>query len=291
MKKVALIIDSSFGLTEKQANEYGMYFVPIIITIDGQEKRAGINMDLNWFYENLKDDSEFKTSACLPIDIINEWRKALKDNDHVLHIPISKHISSTMNSAKLISQSNEFKDKVTVYNSEYIGPWFLSIVPQLREMIKSDVPLEEYIKLLDNVQTHMVGWIIPKNLERLYRSGRITKMQYIGGSVLKIVPVLKINGGRLDQDEVVKKRSNKKAISYIVNNIISNIKNINADNKKAKIIIVVLEKQENSPYLKLICDEFKKKGYQNYTILPLASTLLGHIGLGGIGAISAINPE
>jgi|GEM_PF-2256162 len=116
-------------------------------------------------------------------------------------------------------------------------------------------------------------------------------MQYIGGSVLKIVPVLKINGGRLDQDEVVKKRSNKKAISYIVNNIISNIKNINADNKKAKIIIVVLEKQENSPYLKLICDEFKKKGYQNYTILPLASTLLGHIGLGGIGAISAINPE
>jgi len=47
MKKVALIIDSSFGLTEKQANEYGMYFVPIIITIDGQEKRAGINMDLN----------------------------------------------------------------------------------------------------------------------------------------------------------------------------------------------------------------------------------------------------
>jgi fatty acid-binding protein DegV len=31
MKKVGFMVDSSYGLTEKQARERGFYFVPIII--------------------------------------------------------------------------------------------------------------------------------------------------------------------------------------------------------------------------------------------------------------------
>ena len=157
MEKIGIVIDSSFGLTEEEAHKRGMYFVPIIITVDGNEKRSGIDIDLNWLYDNLKPDSEFKTSACLRIDLVNEWRRALEKHDHLLHIPISKHISSTYSSACVLAENEEFKGKVTVYESSFIGPWFLNLVPKISEMIENGATLNQYLDLLNLTNK---DWII-----------------------------------------------------------------------------------------------------------------------------------
>ena len=49
--KIKLIIDSSCGLTEKQANELGWDLLPLISNINGTEYKNGVNIDIEKFAE------------------------------------------------------------------------------------------------------------------------------------------------------------------------------------------------------------------------------------------------
>ena len=58
--KTAILIASSFGITEKEAKKSGIFFVPIMVIMDGKEYDSGIDIDLQWMVDNLKNDSDFR---------------------------------------------------------------------------------------------------------------------------------------------------------------------------------------------------------------------------------------
>ena len=279
--KTGIIIDSSFGITEKEAKKVGLYFIPIMVIMDGKEYKSGIDIDIDWLVKNLKKDSDFKTAACNPSEIINVYRKALKDNDHVIYIPISKHLSSTIETAKMISNEDEFKGKVTVYDSKFIGPWLLQFKDKFKNMIKGGATFDEFIEVLDSQKDRMIGWVYPNNLERLYHSGRLSRARYLSGSLLKITPIIEIKNGSLNDGEVIKTRSKEKAINIIVEKTLNSNNKIKNDGWKSKVIIVILgEKGESYELMK---KKFDDNNVKTIT-LSLPSEILGHVGIGGIGA-------
>lgn len=289
MKKVAIMIDSEFGFSEVEAREKGFFFIPVVITIDGKEGYSGVDYTLEYIYDNLKEDTEFKTAASKLGMFQEEYRKALKDHEHVLFIGISKHLSSQINSARIAAEEDEFKGKVTVYDSEFIGPWLLNLSDKLLKMIDEDSELESFISILDKQRGNMFAWLFPKNLERLYASGRLSKAQYVAGSLLKITPVSPIVNGSLTGAGVIKTRSPEKAILAIVENTIEKVNELREQGFKVKILSVNLGRETE----KIIALEeaFKESGYpvEQRTWLPAA--IVGHVGIGGVGAGIAIDSD
>lgn len=284
MSKVAILIDSEFGLTEKQAREEGYYFVPILVEWNGKQMKSGVDATLDFIYENLNANTEFKTAAPTIGSIEKEYRRALKNNDHVYVICISKHLSSAYNVFTLVANDDEFKGKVTVYESEFIGPWALFHRKKLIEMSKAGAIPEEFTKLLDRQRGNMFAWLFPGSLERVYASGRLSKAQYMAGNLLKITPVMPIINGRIDQGGTVKTRSVEKAIKAVVSKTVAKYNELKEKGIKCKILFTSLGDPETNENVKILIKTFLEKGFDDISITWLPPGILGHVGVGGVGS-------
>ncbi len=284
MSKVAVLIDSEFGLTEKVARAEGFYYVPVLIEWNGKEMKSGVDATLDFIYENLTVDVDFKTAAPTIGSIEAEYREALKENDHVYVVCISKHLSSTYNVFTLVANDDEFKGKVTVYESEFIGPWALVHREKLIEMSKAGATPEEFTALLDRQRGNMFAWLFPGSLERVYASGRLSKAQYMAGSLLKITPVMPIINGRIDQGGTVKTRSVEKAIKAVVENTVNKYNELHSQGINAKILFASLGDPETNENTELLKQAFAEKGFNDVPVTWLPPAIVGHVGTGGIGA-------
>ncbi len=290
-KKVAIMIDSEFGWSEKQAREQGYNFVPIVFEIDGKKGYSGIDYTLDWIYENLKDNTVFKTSTSEFGMIQDEYRKALETADHVLYIPLTKHFSSQMNSARLAAEDAGLADKVTVYESEFISPWQLVMNDKLVSMMKRDAELEEFLEVLDSQRGNMYAWLFPNGLERLKASGRLSKAAYMAGTLLKITPVTPVINGMLDPNGVVKARSKDKALDKLVDNTINKYEEMKEKGLDVQILLAVLGNEAGNEFVEELRAKFAAKGYPEVPSTWISAAVVGHVGLGGIGAGVAMKFE
>ncbi len=288
-KKVAIMIDSEFGWSEKEARAKGYFFVPIIFEIDGVKGYSGIDYTLEWMYQNLKDDTVFKTSTTEIGTIQDEIKKALEHAEHVLYIPLTKHFTSQGNTARLAAEELGVSDKFTVYDSEFISPWMLSMDKNLIEMMESDASLEEFIDLLEQQRGNMFAWLFPNGLERLKASGRLSRAAYIAGTLLKITPVTPVLNGMLDPNGVVKARSKDKALDKIVDNTIAKYNEMKAEGKKVKILLAVLGNEAGNAFVEELRAKFVAKGIPEVPATWISGAVVGHVGLGGIGAGVALD--
>lgn len=288
MKAVKVLVDSEFGLTEKEARDAGFGFVPILIEWDGKEMKSGIDATLEFIYANLTKETTFKTSAPTIGSIEEEYRRNLKEAEHVFVICLSKHLSSAVNVFELVARDPEFNGKVTVYDSEFIGPWALLNKERLISMMEANAPVEKYTRLLDKQEGNMWAWLFPGNLDRAYASGRLSKAQYLAGSLLRITPVMPVINGRIDNGGVVKTRSEEKAIIAVVDNTVNKFKELKDVGLDPIIMIARVNSESGSVHMDRIKEEFSKHGFENVPVTWLPPAVVGHIGIDGIGAGVAI---
>lgn len=284
MAKVAIMVDSEFGLTETQARDIGFYFLPININIDGVEMKSNVDLTMEYLFKNLKKSTKISTSAPSILAFQEEFRKALKENDHVIYFSLTKHFSSINGTAILTSQEEEFKGKVTVYDSEFICPWLLYYKDRFLNMMKGDATLEEYLEVVSLQGQHMKGWVFPENLERVYAGGRLSKSQYIAGTLFRITPVIPIIQGRINNGGIIKTKSINKAIASIVKNSIDYLEELKNKGIEGEILIVCISNPNENEYLNDIIKLFSGRGYNDLTVKWTSPAIACHLGVGGIGA-------
>lgn len=288
-KNVAIMIDSECGWSEEESRSKGFNFVPISITMDGKTGWSGVDMTLDYIYDNLKSDTVYKTAAT-PVGMIEEeYDKALKSAEHVIFIPLSKHLSSQINSAKLAASDSRFEGKVTVYDSEFIGPWLLLLTNKLIELMDRNAKLNEFIEILDEQRGDMFAWLFPRSLDRVYASGRLTKAQYMAGNLLKITPVMPVINGSISGTGIVKTRSVEKALNEVVKKTIEKYNELIIQGKNAKILTALLGRDNEE--IKMLESKFEEKGYKVHGRTWVPAAIVGHVGLGGVGAGVAIEPK
>ncbi len=291
-KKVAIMIDSEFGWSEKEARDQGYFFVPIVFDINGKKGYSGVDYTLEWIYENLDGDTVFKTSTSEMGMIQEEYRKALEVADHVIFIPLTKHFSSQMNSARLAAEDMGVADRVTVFESEFISPWLLLINDRIVSLMNKDASVEEFMELLNAQKGKMFAWLFPNNLERLKASGRLSKAAYMAGTVFKVTPVTPVINGMLDPKGVVKARSKDKALDKIVENTIAKYEELVAEGyTEARILLATLGSEESNEHVVPLRAKFAEKGVPEVPATWISGAVVGHVGLGGIGAGVVILPE
>ena len=104
MGKIAVLTDSNSGITQEQAKELGVYVIPMPFFIDGQQYFEGINLTQEEFYEKLKNDADISTSQPSVGELQDEWDKLLKEYDEIVFIPMSSGLSSSYQTACMLSE-------------------------------------------------------------------------------------------------------------------------------------------------------------------------------------------
>ena len=119
MSRVIVVTDSNSGITQSEAKELGVVVMPMPFYINGQMFYEDIDLTQEQFYQKLKEGGEIKTSMPLVGDVTDKWDELLKEYDEIVYIPMSSGLSSSCETAYMLSQ--DYDGKVQVVNNQRIS--------------------------------------------------------------------------------------------------------------------------------------------------------------------------
>ena len=212
MSKVAVVTDSNSGITAQEAEELGVHIMPMPFTIDGITYYEGIDLSQEEFYAKLSEGSEIFTSMPSVSSVLDMWDELLKEYDQIVHIPMSSGLSSACETAMMLSM--DYDGRVQVVNNQRISVTLRQSVLDARRLADSGKDAAEIREILEREKMESSIYIMVDTLYYLKKGGRITPAAAALGTLLKLKPVLQIQGEKLDA--FAKARTVKQAKSIMI---------------------------------------------------------------------------
>lgn len=190
--------DSNSGITQKEAAGLGISVLPMPFMINDATYFEDINLTQDRFYEFLENDAVVSTSQPSPDSLIHMFHKLLAEYDEVVHIPMSSGLSGSCHTACMLAQEPEFDGKVFVVNNQRISVTQTQSVLDAVELAKKGYDGAQIKKILEEDKFNSSIYIMLDTLFYLKKGGRITPAAAALGTLLKLKPVLQIQGEKLD---------------------------------------------------------------------------------------------
>ena len=196
MKKVAIVTDSNAGIRQEEAKELGIFVLPMPFTIDDQTYYEDINLTQEEFFEKQISGAEIFTSQPVVGNVKELWDQILKDYDEIVHIPMSSGLSGSCQTACMLAQ--EYDNRVFVVDSQRISVTQKYDVIDAKRMADEGKSGQEIYDILTENKLNASIYITVNTLDYLKKGGRITPAVALLGGMLKIKPILQIQGEKLD---------------------------------------------------------------------------------------------
>ncbi len=204
MSRVAVITDSNSGITQSQAKELGIQVVPMPFFVNGETYYEDISMTQKEFYEYLAGGAEVTTSQPSPDTLMSLWNQTLQEYDEIVYIPMSSGLSSSCGTAMMLSYEEEFENKVFVVDNQRISVTQRQSVLDALKLADKGYDGAKIQEILLREKFESSIYIMVDTLTYLKRGGRVTPAAAAIGTVLRIKPVLQIQGEKLDAFAKVK---------------------------------------------------------------------------------------
>jgi DegV family protein with EDD domain len=288
MSKVAILTDSNSGITIEESKEMGVYVLPMPFYINGELYYEEIDLSQDQFYEKLRQpDCKITTSMPIVGDLIDKWEELLENYDEVVYIPMSSGLSSSC--ATAIGLADDYDGKVQVVNNQRISVTQKLSVVEAKKMADRGSSAAEIRKFLEDTKFDSSIYITVGTLEYLKKGGRLTPAVAAIGTLLRIKPVLTIQGEKLDS--FAKARTMKQAKQIMMDAIDKDMRERFHDPEGKNCIISVAHTQE-----KEAAEEFRQELLERWPdreilIDPLSLSVSCHIGPGSLAVTTSIRHD
>lgn len=279
MGKIAIVTDSNSGITQDQAKKMGVHVIPMPFYINETLYLEGVTLTQEEFYERLKNDEPISTSQPSPAEVCGLWDMLLKENDEIVHIPMSSGLSNSCETA--MGLARDYDEKVQVVDNQRISvTQYQSVVDALalRDAGKSAAEIKE---VLEAEKLESSIYITLETLKYLKKGGRITPAAAAIGTVLNLKPVLQIQGEKLDA--YAKVRGKKQAKRVMLKAAQEDMQERFAEYEKEGLMCIESAYTGNPEE----AEEFKKEieaafpGHE-VRMAPLSLSIACHIGYGAL---------
>lgn len=287
MKSIAIVTDSNCGMSPTQVKDLGIYMLPMPFFIDDKEYLEDIDMNQSEFFQHLEQNPgcRVSTSQPTPESVTTLWDKLLKDYDEIVHIPMSSGLSISMQTARMLAE--DYDGRVRVVNNQRISGTLRYSAIEAIQQAKNGLSADEIGTWLEKTRFDSSIYITVATLKYLKQGGRITPAAAALGTMLRLKPVLQIQGEKLDAFS--KARTMTQAKSTMTKAIKDDI----ADRFGEKINLDVIHShnlEAAEEFRKEVLTTFPNIGEVN--IFPLSLSVSCHIGPGSLAlTCSKVHPE
>ena len=278
MSKVIIMTDSNSGITQTQAKEMGVVVLPMPSYINEEMFYEDIDLSQEQFYEKLQAGGDIKTSMPLVGDVTDKWDELLKEYDEVVYIPMSSGLSSSCETAYMLSQ--DYDGKVEVVNNQRISVTMRQSVIDAKNLAEAGKSAKEIKDILEAAKFDSSIYIMVDTLTYLKKGGRITPAAAALGTLLKLKPVLQIQGEKLDA--FAKARTVKQAKNIMIEAMKSDFEKRfdSADGRNINLEMAYTHDLEAALAFK---EEVQAAFPENEIVLnPLSLSVSCHIGPGAL---------
>ncbi len=279
---IKFLIDSASDISEKEATEMGVTFLPMIVNFGDEEYYDGITLMPHEFYNKLAESKDLpKTSQITPYRFSEAFQTMTEDGSEVIAITMSSRLSGTYNAA--VQAASEFGGKVHVVDSYTVSAGERLLLSLALQRAKEGKTAQEIVAELNEKKHQVFIAATVDTLEYLKKGGRISSVSAILGGILNIKPLVKIVDGKV---ESIGKAHGKKKALLLLNEQARAAGGIDFTLPYA-VIYTGIDEEPALTYAKNSTDVFPK----NVEVRPqiIGCTIGTHVGPGAIGLAFFIN--
>lgn len=277
-KKIAVVTDSNSGITQTEALECGIKVLPMPFMINEETFYEDITLTQTEFYEKLESGANVVTSQPSPESVMKLWDEILKEHDEIVYIPMSSGLSGSCQSAIMLSE--DYDGRVQVVNNQRISVTQRQSALDAKLLAERGMDAAQIKDFLEKDKYNSSIYIMLDTLYYLKKGGRITPAAAAIGTMLKLKPVLTIQGDKLDA--FAKARTSNQGKSIMINAIRNDMEN-RFGGAKADNIWLEVAYTKNEDTMRQFVAELEKE-FPGFDIVanPLSLSVACHIGPGAL---------
>ena len=288
MSRVAVVSDSNSGIAQQEAKELGVYILAMPFFVNNETFFEDVDLTQEEFYNRLKEGCEISTSMPSIASVTELWDELLKEYDEIVHIPMSSGLSSSYETAAMLAL--DYDGKVFVVNNQRISVTQRQSVMDAKALAEQGYQASAIKEILEREKFESSIYIMVDTLAYLKKGGRITPAAAALGTLLRLKPVLQIQGEKLDA--FAKARTVKQAKSLMIDAMKNDYANRFHDPEGRNMYLEMAYTHDIDA-----AEEFKKEVQEAFpgaeiVMNPLSLSVSCHIGPGALAvACSKKIPE
>lgn len=278
MGKVAVVTDSNSGINQAEGKKLGIHVIPMPFMINEENYFEDINLTQEEFYNKLIEGAEISTSMPSPGSVTDLWDELLEEYEEIVYIPMSSGLSSSCQTAIMLAE--DYDGRVEVVNNQRISVTQRQSVLDAMELADAGKSAAEIREILEREKLESSIYIMLDTLTYLKKGGRITPAAAALGTLLKLKPVLQIQGEKLDA--FAKARTVKQGKNIMIETVKKDMRERFHDETGEKVHIGMAYTQDLEA-AKKFKEEVQKEFPNNEIVMqPLSLSVSCHIGPGAL---------
>lgn len=199
MARIRIVTDSAADIPREVAEELGIDCIPVLLYVDDQVYRVGVDIHNAQFYDMLASGRHrFETVAPAPAVFEHHYRRLLPEYDHIFSIHSGSKLSSVVSSVQqAVSKLPATMTKLEVVDSKNVSIGLGSIVIAAAQAVKDGAGPEEVGQMIATMVQRTHGVFFVDTMEYLEQSGRLTLAASVLGSMQRIKPLMILDEGEI----------------------------------------------------------------------------------------------
>ncbi len=201
---VAIVTDSTADILEASAAALHVDVVPLFVNFGDVRYRDTIDLSRADFYRKLRTEKVLPTTS-QPTSAAFEdaFRPHVEAGRPVVCITIAGTLSGTINAAQ--AAAAQFPGAaISIVDSETVAAGLALQVTRAAELAANGKSVEDILASLAHDRQTQGGYATIPDLSHAVRTGRVSRAQAFIGSLVKIVPVLKFDHGKILEEARVR---------------------------------------------------------------------------------------
>jgi len=227
MNKVIVVTDSGAHLSQELVDEYGIYVIPVRITVEGkvyQDTNEALPPELIRRFQKL---AQIDTTPWSPTIYCEAYKKASQKANKVVHVVGSSQLSSTISLAKTGAGMAEEAIpglEVELFDSEVFAMAQGFIALAAARAAAHDKDISEVIEAASDVKSRVKQFFVLNTFGYLRRTGRVDKLAEWSSSTLRARPMVNFSPGRVEPVSLLRTKS--QAVKNLVEVVQDHIDNV-----------------------------------------------------------------
>lgn len=289
MRDYIIVSDSTADLPIDKVKELKVRIIPFSYSIDEEvyeyylDERDG---DINEFYDRLRKGAMPVTSQINPQTYKDYFKKIVEQGNDILYISFSSGLSGSYQSSLIGAQMvlEKYPDaNITCVDTRSAAVGQGAFLCEIVAKKKQGMDLEQLAAWVEDNRQYVRHWFMVEDLFHLKRGGRVSMVEAMVGSALKIKPILSVDeDGKLVVRS--KARGTNKAMEYLIGKTVEE----GGDLSKLRAVIGYAGMIEKAEKLKEMAIAAGMKE-ENLMIAPIGPIIGTHVGPGMVAIAFVTN--
>jgi DegV family protein with EDD domain len=208
MARVRIVTDVTAHLQSEFIDKHQIAVLPLEIRIGGRKLSIGPDDDPASVFHQMAEGPAELAQATVPSTALQEtYERLCREAEEILVIPSSSKLSDIYGKAQSTARAFLGRCRITVVDS-MSASWGLGVMVEAAARAADEgQPLDEIVRLIRGILPHIYLVFLVERLDYLERGGRIGVAQALLGTMLRIKPLLLMEGGDIIPLEKVRTRA------------------------------------------------------------------------------------